>query len=71
MFCLLLSSLIHRIFSLPFQLHHEATIINLLETIMFHQVSLCKQTLCSEQHNKTFVNENKIGELRSRITADF
>lgn len=32
----------------PFQLHHEATIINLLETIMFHQVSLCMQTLCSE-----------------------
>lgn len=29
------------IFLSHFQLHHEATIVNLLETIMFHQVGRC------------------------------
>lgn len=38
------------------QLHHEATIINLLETIMFHQVGLCVQTLVLKGHNNMFIN---------------
>lgn len=40
----------------PFQLHHEATVINLLETIMFHQVGLLLQTLVLKGHNNIFIN---------------